>query len=302
MSRALGSAALALLVAGCATVGAPTLVEVRNGTIRGIAEGPITLRGGAWEGEPFQPGGASRPRVTLWDQPIAVGDLDGRPGEEVAAILSASTGGSANLVYVAVFGRRDDGRPTPAVAALVGDRIKVHAMSIAERQVTLDIVEAGPGDPACCPSRLARKSYALQGAALIPLAPAAGGNVSLVELAGTEWTLSSLDDRPLPASARSPTLLFGDARVSGFGGCNRYTGTVGSKRLGTLSVGALATTKMACAAPTMDVEDRYLAALAMVSQCALVAGRLQLSGTLEGTSRTLTFERGAALTPGDQSR
>ena len=73
MSGALGSAALALLVAGCATVGAPTLVELRNGTIHGIGEGPITLRDGAWEGEPFQPGGASRPRVTLWDQPIAVG-------------------------------------------------------------------------------------------------------------------------------------------------------------------------------------------------------------------------------------
>ena len=302
MSRALGSAALALLVAGCATVGTPTLVEIRNATIQGIAEGPITLRDGAWEGEPFQPGGASRPRVTLWDQPIAVGDLDGRPGEEVSAILSASTGGSANLVYVAVFGRRDDGRPKPAVATLVGDRIKVHAMSIAERQVTLDIVEAGPGDPACCPSRLARKSYTLQDAALIPVASTAGGNVSPAELAGTEWTLSSLDDRPLPASARPPTLLFGDARVSGFGGCNRYTGTVASKRLGTLSVGALATTKMACAGPAMDVEDRYLAALAAVSQCALVAGRLQLSGAVEGTSRTLTFERRAAPVPGDQPR
>jgi heat shock protein HslJ len=291
VSRVLGWAALLLLLAGCASVGAPTPDELRNGTIHGIAETPITLRDGAYEGEPFQPGGASRLRVTLWDQPIAVADLDGRPGEEVAAILSASTGGSGSLVYVAVFGRRDDGRLAPAATALVGDRIKVHAMSIAERQVTLDIVEAGPGDPACCPSRLARKSYALHGAALVPVASTAGGNVSLAELAGTEWMLSSLDDRPVPAGARPPTLLFGDARVSGFGGCNRYTGTVGSRRVGTLSVGALATTKMACAVPAMDVEDRYLAALATVSQCAFVAGRLQLSGTLDGTSRTLTFER-----------
>jgi heat shock protein HslJ len=61
-----------------------------------------------------------------------------------------------------------------------------------------------------------------------------------------------------------------------------------------LSVGSLATTKMACAAPAMDVEDRYLAALAAVSQCALVAGRLQLNGTVEGASRTLTFERASA--------
>jgi heat shock protein HslJ len=302
VSRTLGWSALSLLVAGCASVGAPTIDELQNGTIHGIAEAPITLRGGAWEGEPYQPGGASRLRVTLLDQPIAVGDLDGRPGDEMAAILSASTGGSASLVYVAVFSRRDDGRLAPAVAVLVGDRIKVHAMSIAARRVTLDIVEAGPGDPLCCPSRLARKSYALQGPALVPVASTAGGNVSLAELAGTEWTLSSLDDRPLPTGARPPTLLFGDARVSGFGGCNRYTGPVSAKRPGTLSVGPLATTKMACAAPAMDVEDRYLAALAAVSQYALVAGRLQLSGTLAGTSRTLTFERRAAPAPGDQPR
>jgi hypothetical protein len=224
VSRILGWSALSLLVAGCASVGAPTLDELRNGTISGIAETPITLRDGAYDGEPFQPGGASRLRVTLWDQPIAVGDLDGRPGDEMAAILSASTGGSASLVYVAVFGRRDDGRPTPGVAALVGDRIKVHAMSIAERRVTLDIVEVGPGDPLCCPSRLARKSYTLLGAALVPAASTADGNVTLAELAGSEWTLSTLDDRPLPAGARPPTLLFGDARLSGFGGCNRYTG------------------------------------------------------------------------------
>ena len=299
MNRALGWSVLSLLVAGCASVGAPTLDELRNGTIHGIAEAPITLRDGAWESAPFQPGGASRLRVTLWDQPIAVGDLDGRPGEEMAAILSASTGGSASLVYVAAFGRRDDGRLAPAVAALVGDRVKVHAMSIAERRVTLDIVEAGPGDPQCCPSRLARKSYTLQGAALVAAASTADGNVSLAELAGTEWMLVGLDDRPLPAGARPPTLLFGDARVSGFGGCNRYTGTVAAKRPGTLSVGPLATTKMACAGPATDVEDRYLAALAAVSQCALVAGRLQLSGTVEGASRTLTFERRAA---GEQPR
>ena len=178
-------------------------------------------------------------------------------GDEVAAILSASTGGSANLVYVAVFGRRDDGRPTPAVAALVGDRIKVHAMSIAERRVTLDIVEAGPGDPACCPSRLARKSYILQGAALVPVASTAGGNVSLAESAGTEGRASTIGRfRWAPGRRRSSS---GMQRV----GFRRLQPVHrGSKRVGTLSVGALATTKMACAAPAMDVEDRYLAALA----------------------------------------
>ena len=200
-----------------------------------------------YEGPALQPGGASAPHVTLWDEPVAFGDLDGQPGDEVVVLVSASTGGSGSFVYVAAFGHRD-GRLTPATAALVGDRVKVLALSIADRRVTLDIVEAGPGDPQCCPSRLARKTYALQGAALVPVAPAAAGSVSLADLAGTEWTLRSLDDRPIPPGARPPTLVFdGGTRVSGFGGCNRYTATIEEKTAGALTVGPLATSNMACA-------------------------------------------------------
>ena len=165
MSRALGSGALVLLVAGCATVGTPTLVQFRNSTIHGIGEGPITLRDGAWEGEPFQPGGASRPRVTLWDQPIAVGDLYGRSGDEVAAILSASTGGSSNLVYVAVFGS-DGTRARTLAIAEVGDRVRLDRLWLEDRGVRLDLIQPGPGEPACCGTERVRRTYGWTGAGL----------------------------------------------------------------------------------------------------------------------------------------
>ena len=255
-----------------------------------------------YEGPAFQPGGASAPHVTLWDEPVAFGDLDGQLGDEVVVLVSTSTGGSGSFVYVAAFGHRD-GRLTPATATLVGDRVKVLALSIADRRVTLDIVEAGPGDPQCCPSRLARKTYALQGAALVPVAPAAAGSASLADLAGTEWTLRSLDDRPIPPGARPPTLVFdGGTRVSGFGGCNRYTATIEEKTAGALTVGPLATANMACATAAMEIESRYLAGLAKVSRYTIVAGRLQLIHVDDGTPRPLTFERRGAPSPAEQPR
>ena len=292
---------MTLSVGACATVGRPTLGEVRYGTIRGIAEEPITLLEGAYEGPALQPCGASALHVTLWDEPVAFGDLDGQPGDELVVLVSTSTGGSGSFLYIAAFGHRE-GRLTPATATLVGDRVKVLAMSIADRRVTLDIVEAGPGDPQCCPSRLARKTYALQGAALVPVVPAAAGSVPLADLVGTEWTLRSLDDRPIPAGARPPTLAFDGARVSGFGGCNRYTGTIEEKTPGALTVGPLATTNMACATAAMEIESRYLASLAKVSRYAIVSGRLQLIHVDDGTPRPLTFERRGASAPADQPR
>jgi len=195
--------ALALSLVACATVARPTFDEIRHGTLRGIAETPIGLRDGAWVGPELSPGGASRLHVVLWSEPVAFGDLDGQPGDEAVVLAGASTGGSGSFVYIAAFARRD-GRLGEATATLVGDRVKVLALSIADRRVTLDILEPGPGDALCCPSRLARKTYALQGSALVPVATTATSSVSLADLAGTEWILVSLGDRPIPAGDTHP--------------------------------------------------------------------------------------------------
>ena len=289
-------------LAGCATpiAGHPALDDLRSGTLVGIAEEPITLLEGAYQGPSVAPGSASRLHVTLWEEPLAFGDLDGQPGDEAVALVSSSGGGSATLVYVVAFGRRD-GHLTRGTATLVGDRIKVLALSIADRRVTLDFLEAGPGDPLCCPTRLARRTYALQGGALVPVATTPlRGSLSLADLSGTEWTLLSLDDRPLPAGSRAPSLVIEGTRVSGSAGCNRYTGTIVEKTAGAVSVGLLAATNITCAPAIMDVETRYLAALARVSRYTVVAGRLQLIHVDDGTASPLTFERREATPSGDQ--
>jgi heat shock protein HslJ len=51
-----------------------------------------------------------------------------------------------------------------------------------------------------------------------------------------------------------------DGQVSGFGGCNNYSGTYQAGTDGTMTIGPLAATAMACA-DTMDQETAYLTAL-----------------------------------------
>ena len=122
-----------------------------------------------------------------------------------------------------------------------------------------------------------------------PVSSGPAGGPSLAMLAGAPWTLVSLGGQPLPPGARPPTVVFDGTRLSGFAGCNHYTGQVAEKTPGSITIGPLAATKMACPSPAMEVEDRYLAALGRATQYTLAGGRLVLSGA----SGTVTFERAA---------
>lgn len=64
----------------------------------------------------------------------------------------------------------------------------------------------------------------------------------------------------LPASQNPPTAAFAGDRISGFAGCNNFTGNFNSRR-GQLSVGELATTRQSCEPAVMNQESTYLAAL-----------------------------------------
>ena len=282
--------AVALVLQSCTATARPTPEELRNATISWLPGGPISLREGVFEGPPFQPRSASRRRVTLWPRPLAFGELAGVRGENAVALLSITEGGSGSVVHVGVFQERS-GRVADVGMALVGDRVQVRALRIVDGTVVLDVVEAGTGDAMCCPGQLAQKSYAFRAGALTLVSSSVIGRLSLAALADGEWTLMSLDGRPLPQATRPPTAVFEGARVSGFGGCNRYVGQVVEKSPGAIVVGPLAGTKMACPSPAMEVEDRFLAAMSRATRYSFVGGRLVLSAADGGTSQELTFER-----------
>jgi heat shock protein HslJ len=96
------------------------------------------------------------------------------------------------------------------------------------------------------------------GLAACESAVSAGG--SDIELTRQDWVAQSMGGNPILNPGRL-TLAFAEGRVSGRGGCNHYSGAV-EIGPGTLKIGALISTKMACAdASMMQQESAYLNAL-----------------------------------------
>ncbi|EYB68728.1 hypothetical protein DEIPH_ctg017orf0065 [Deinococcus phoenicis] len=125
-------------------------------------------------------------------------------------------------------------------------------------------------------------------AASLPSRPPARPETN-VNLDGT-WTLTGGTAlRPVPGSV--PALTFAGGRVSGTGGCNRLMGTVQAGG-DTLTFGALATTRMACAPAVNAQEGTFLAFLARPALRASVQGQVL---TLTGANgQTLVFRRAGA--------
>src|SRR5678815_254942 len=89
------------------------------------------------------------------------------------------------------------------------------------------------------------------GCAASPAAPTAAEKPGAQLLVGSEWELRDLGGTPVLPDRR-PTLSFADpGRISGSASCNRYGGgaDVGE---GTIKVGPLQTTRMACTPETVS--------------------------------------------------
>ncbi|HEX9206894.1 MAG TPA: META domain-containing protein [Steroidobacteraceae bacterium] len=265
---------------------------IRDAQVTGVLETPVTLAGGRYEGAPVEPGAASRPSVTLWEPTILLGNLDGAPGDEGAALLSTNTGGSGEFVYLAAFALRDGKAQSIAVAPL-GDRVRLFRAWIERGQVHMDVIEAAPGDPACCPTQLTRKAFALQDGKLQQLESAAVGTLSVNLLAATDWMLAEMDGQALPKEALPPTALIQYGKIAGFAGCNRYSAPLTETQAGVVKVGEVAVTGgKACDAAATALEARFLERVRQVQSYGFVAGRLVLSAPVkDGTPRTLTFTR-----------
>ncbi len=115
--------------------------------------------------EEIAPGAASRLVITL--HPVyAMGDLNGDGADDAAAILVANSGGSGTFSHlVAVL--NEGGKPKPVAVALLGDRVKVEALSIKSGEIVIEMVIQGPQDPLCCPTQKTTRSFKLQGDKLV---------------------------------------------------------------------------------------------------------------------------------------
>ena len=268
----------------------PTLEQLKTATVSGVFEQPVTLVDGRYEGPAAAPEAASRPTAMLWEPAVKFADVDGAPGSEAIAMVSANSGGSGEFVYVSVLGIRD-GKAVSLGTAPVGDRAKLNSLWIETGKIRMDVVEAGPNDPACCPTQVARKTYAMEGGALKQLSSDVVGVLSMNMLGGTEWMLSSLGQQPLPEGTKAPTLRLEYGKISGFAGCNRYNAPITETAPGQIQIGAASTTKMACDPAQSQLEQQYLDHLAKAKSFTFQAGQLAVNSEADGTAGLMVFAK-----------
>lgn len=140
------------------------------------------LKDGRWEGTPAAAAGtALKPTVVLSPRRES-GDLDGDGVPETALLLTSEPGGSGSFVYLVIAAWRGD-RVVDLATTLLGDRVRVRSLKIAGGKLLVDIQQGAPGDPACCPTQLATRTFTLKGGQL------AEGPVKL----GPRVTIDKLD-------------------------------------------------------------------------------------------------------------
>jgi heat shock protein HslJ len=220
------------------------------------------------------------------------GDLDGDGREEAVVLLAESAGGSGDFVFLAVAAGAG-GEVRNLATTLLGDRVQVRDARIADRRVVVDLVRAGPDDPLCCPGELATRVFRLASGRLEEdtAATPPTRRLTLDAIGGVEWVLRFWD-RDEPASDEPEvTLAFRDGRFEGRGGCNRYFSSPTPGGPGEVTIGPIGATQMACPAPAMETERRFLNLLGAVSKYGFLAGQLQLTCEKDGARHTMLFDR-----------
>jgi heat shock protein HslJ len=91
-------------------------------------------------------------------------------------------------------------------------------------------------------------------------APTSSKPSSSRTLIGSEWVLEDIGWRPALDTVQATISFPGSGKVAGRGSCNRFFGSV-QMDAGTMEIGPLGLTRMACPAPVLDQETRYLNAL-----------------------------------------
>ncbi|MEJ2515572.1 MAG: META domain-containing protein [Gammaproteobacteria bacterium] len=282
-----------VVAAGCAAPTPPvpvTPADLPSLTYREVLAAPVTLSAGTFEGAPYDPGGAARPRVVLLEELTRLGDLNGDGVTDAAALLVSSTGGSGEFVHLAAV-TGAGGEPENVDTVLLGDRVDLRSVHIDGGKVHLRLLMAGPDDAACCPMEDVSLAFGLTDGKLVEVAEKHHGRLSAGSLAGTTWQLSHMDQDEPVTPAETVTLRFlPDGEMTGSAGCNRYSGPYELDTEGWLRVGPLRTTFRLCRDIVMGLEQRYLRALEAASHVGFYNARLALSYHVHEDAGVLLFE------------
>ena len=276
----------AALLAAAITCGAcergpePTSRELlEDGTFLTLDRERITLSGGAGVAD-----GVRRELVMT-----AEGDLDFDSETDAAALLVAEEGRARFLTLHALL--RDGRRVEDVSARLIGDRVEVRRMTIADGTIRVDLRIRAHGEPiTVSPSVDISRHFVLSTRGVIPIRRTevvedatrteagngadGGGGPEPGTLHGYEWILESLEvgdwtadlgSRGEPVALRFlPEVYDGTTvtgQVSGFTGCNVLYGSFRTQASVALRFSGLGTTRRRCRGRSAELEQRLIEAL-----------------------------------------
>ncbi len=208
--------------------------------------------------------------------------------------MTENSGGSGVFGYLAVMARRD-GEVVQLGLAEIGDRVRIRSFGIEDGKIVMQTLQVGPEDGMCCPTELRRRTFSLTDGELVEDSSDVEGTLSLETIASTEWVLSKFSfEEEAPDEPRVTFVVdAAEGRVSGSGGCNNYFASIEASEAGSLTLGVIGSTQMACPEPVSEIESRFLESLAGVTGYGFYFGQLVLDyqngenpGTLFFTAET----------------
>ncbi len=205
------------------------------------------------------------------------GDLDGDGQNELVLLLWDDPGGSGTFVYLNVIRKDEQGNPQ-AQFALVGDRVQVMDARIENGLLLLEVIQPGEQEAPCCGSQKVLRRWRMEAGKLVEEQAEVEGKVSVEDLEGKRWLLESFGDAEVSAG-QEITIEVKNGQVIGSGGCNRYFASVSDVQEPgrAIKIGPVGSTRKACPAPVMDVEQRYLKALRHVTGFSIAGRELVLT-------------------------
>ncbi len=250
--------------------------QLLQSSYTGIYDDAVKLSNGYYAGAPFIEGGASRPTVTLIDDLIAYGDLNGDGQQDAAVLLLENSGGSGDFIYLAAV-INDNGNARNIATQLVGDRVQFRNLKISSGNITADTITIADGESYAQPSLKMHLLYQLQGDKLVQLSSENQGSLSAADLEGTSWKQQDEQQTPPPESHTGEiTANFKDGKISGSAACNRYSASLEDHGKGRITTGPAISTRMACPPPLMEQESVYLNFLSKVEGFRFSFGKLVL--------------------------
>ena len=273
----------------------PTLEEMKNATYKGLANigDRVSLVDGKWQGRPSASESPIRPIVQLLEPLRIIGDMNGDGVEEAVVLLNLSTGGTGQLVHIAVVGRRR-GRVENLATRMIGDRVQIRDVRIRDQKLFVDLVRAGAQDAMCCPGEVATQAWTLaKNGTLTAVAPTEKpSRLTLETLGSVEWILKSWDVGEQASEDARVTLTYKDGRFAGAGGCNQYFASVKDGNTpGEIDVGPIGATRKSCPEAESEVEAKFFERLAQVKKYGFWLSQLALSYERGGVWRTMLFSK-----------